>query len=66
MGMAPLLSTFSISTDPYGSCTTTSVTSRGHTYTVGANSDACAWQYGYNKAAQDVTWLTSAADAING
>ncbi|MHB8334785.1 MAG: hypothetical protein ACYDEH_07830 [Acidimicrobiales bacterium] len=50
----------------YGSCTTTTVTSRGHTYTVGANSDACAWQYGYNKAAQDAAWLTDAADAING
>ena len=58
--------TSSISTDPYyPSCTTTTVTARGHTYTVGAISDACAWQYGYNKAAQDVTWLTSAADAIN-
>ncbi|HVC68640.1 MAG TPA: hypothetical protein VNC61_00100, partial [Acidimicrobiales bacterium] len=56
----------SISTDPYGSCTTITVTSRGHTYTVGANSDACAWQYGYNKATQDATWLTNAADAING
>lgn len=50
----------------YGTCTTTTVTSRGHTYTVGANSDGCAWQYGYNKAAQDATWLTSAADAIKG
>ena len=50
----------------YGSCTTTTVTSRGHTYLVGANSDACAWQYGYDKAAQDAAWLTSAAKAING
>src|SRR5579875_1289831 len=35
----------------YGSCT-------------GADSDACAWQYGYNKATQDAAWLTSAAQAI--
>ena len=49
--------TSSISTDLYGSCRTTTVTSRGHTYTLGANSDACAWQYDYNKAAQDATWL---------
>ena len=50
---------------PDGSCSTTTVTSRGHTYTVGANSDACAWQYGYSKATQDAAWLTSAATAIN-
>lgn len=49
----------------YGTCTTTTVTSRGHTYTVGADSDACAWQYGYDKAQQDAAWLVSAADAIN-
>ena len=49
----------------YGSCLTTTVTSRGHTYTVGANSDACAWQYGYLKATQDAAWLTSGATAIN-
>jgi hypothetical protein len=47
-------------TTPYGSCTTTSVNGA----TVGENSDACAWQYGYNKAAQDAAWLTSAAQAI--
>ncbi len=50
---------------PYGSCTTTTVRARGHTYVVGANSTACAWQYGYNRAAQDVSWLTSAANAID-
>jgi hypothetical protein len=50
---------------PYGSCTTTTVTLSGSTYTVGSNSDACAWQFGYNKAAQDANWLTSAATAIN-
>lgn len=57
--------TTSISTDPYGICKTVTVTSRGHSYTVGENSNACAWQYGYNKAAQDVVWLSSAASAIN-
>lgn len=51
---------------PYGSCTTTSVTLSGGTQTVGADSDACAWQYGYNKAAQDATWLAAAAKAIDG
>lgn len=60
----------SLDTDPYGTCTTTTitVTYRGHTdtFTVGQNSDACAWQYGYNKAQQDATWLTGAADAVNG
>ncbi len=57
--------TASIFSDPYGSCSTVTVTSRGHTYTLGANSDACAWQYGYNKANQDAAWLTSAATVID-
>ncbi len=52
-------------TDPYTACTTTTVTLTGVSYTVGANSDACAWQYGYNKAAQDAAWLGTAASAIN-
>jgi hypothetical protein len=50
---------------PYGSCATTTVTLSSGTYTVGADSDACAWQFGYNKATQDATWLTIAATAIN-
>lgn len=50
---------------PYGSCDTTTVTLASGTYTVGVNSDACAWQYGYNKAAQDAKWLSTAAAAIN-
>jgi hypothetical protein len=41
------------------------VTSGGNNYTVGANSPACAWQYGYNKATQDVGWLKNAANTIN-
>lgn len=52
-------------TTPYGSCTTTTVTTSTGTYTVGENSPACAWQYGYNKAAQDASWLSSAASAID-
>ena len=50
---------------PYGACTTTTVVLSGVTYTVGQNSPACAWQYGWNMAAQDAAWLTAAADAIN-
>lgn len=50
----------------YGTCTTTTVTTSSGTATVGQNSPACAWQYGYDKAHQDITWLTEEADAING
>jgi len=50
---------------PYGTCTTTTVTTGTGTYTVGQNSTACAWQYGSNKAAQDVSWVSSAASAID-
>jgi hypothetical protein len=49
---------------PDGTCTTTTVTTSKGTFTVGANSTACAWQYGYSKAAQDVSWLSAAASAI--
>jgi len=56
--------TSSSSTDPYGSCTTMNVTIGGRVDTLGTNSQACAWQYGYNKAAQDVSWLVNAANAI--
>ena len=52
--------TTSTDADPYGTCTASGAPS------VGADSTACAWQYGYNKAAQDTSWLTSAANAING
>ena len=44
-----------------GTCTTTSVDG----YKVGADSNGCAWQYGYNKAVQDGQWLESAASAVN-
>ena len=40
---------------PYGSCATTSVTTSSGTYTVGQNSNACAWQYGYDRAASVVS-----------
>jgi hypothetical protein len=49
---------------PDGNCTTTTVTTSKGTFTVGANSTACAWQYGYSKAAQDAMWLSAAASAI--
>ena len=57
--------TSSLSADPYGTCTTTSVSTSSGTATLGESSPACAWQYGYNKAAQDASWLTSAAGAID-
>jgi hypothetical protein len=50
---------------PYGACKTTKVTTSHGTFTVGRNSQACAWQYGHSKAAQDVSWVTAAAQAIN-
>ena len=50
--------TSSLASDPYGSCTTTASG-------LGQNSTACAWQYGYNKAQQDMSWVASAASAID-
>lgn len=55
----------SLASDP-GNCTTTTVTTSSGTYTVGENSTACAWQYGYNMATQDVSSVASAAAAVNG
>ena len=52
-------------TTPYGSCSTTTVTTKNGTYTVGQNSLACAWQYGDLRASQDAAWLSNAAGAIN-
>jgi len=57
--------TSSSAADPYGSCTTTTVATTSGPATAGENSTACAWQYGYNKAAQDASWLTAAANAVN-
>ncbi len=56
--------TSSNSLDPYTACSTTTVTLSSGTYSVGANSDGCAWQYGYNMAQADAASLTSAATAI--
>lgn len=50
---------------PYGACTTTRVRTRKGTFSVGRNSRACAWRYGYKKAAQDVPWVAAAAKAID-
>jgi hypothetical protein len=50
---------------PYGSCTTTAVRIGHTTYTLGQNSAACAWQYGYNMAVQDAGWLSAEATRIN-
>ncbi|MHB1525082.1 MAG: hypothetical protein ACYCZN_02170 [Candidatus Dormibacteria bacterium] len=47
-------------TNPDGTCSPTVSGS-----SIGQNSNACAWQYGYNKAVQDGTWLTQAATAVN-
>lgn len=55
----------SSASDPYGTCSTTVVTTSSGAYTVGENSTACAWQYGYNLAFADVSRLSSAASAID-
>jgi hypothetical protein len=52
-------------TTPDGTCTTTTVTTPKGTFTVGRNDPSCAWQYGHNKATQDVAWFAAAAKAIN-
>ena len=51
---------------PYGTCTTTVVTTSTGPRTAGADSTACGWKYGEQEAAQDVSWLSAAAAAING
>lgn len=50
--------------DPYGPCLTTTVKLRGRTHTLGQDSTACAWQYGFERAGQDALWLGQAAEAI--
>ncbi len=57
--------TSSSTSDPYNACVTTTISTTNGSQTVGADSNACAWQYGYNKAAQDALWLTQAARAID-
>jgi hypothetical protein len=43
--------------DPFGACTVGS-------NSVGSDSQACAWQYGWNRAVQDVVWLGAAASQV--
>jgi len=51
---------------PYGACTTSTVTTNSGSSIAGANSTACAWEYGDQNATKDVSWLNEAAAAING
>jgi hypothetical protein len=55
----------STGTTPYGTCSTATVILDSGAVVLGANSDACAWQYGYNMAVQDVGRLQAAATAID-
>ena len=57
--------TSSSAADPYGSCTTTTVTTSTGTAVVGQTSTACAWQYGHDRATQDGAWLTQEAQAVS-
>ncbi len=57
--------TSSISSDPYGTCTTATVSTASGPETLGADTPGCAWQYGYDMATQDVSWVASAAGAID-
>lgn len=53
--------------DPAGeACTTEAVRLRGKVYTVGQDSPACAWQYGFQRASDDVASLQEAAEEIEG
>jgi hypothetical protein len=65
-GQTPIADWPTSGTNTDGTCTTTVVTKRHRTFTVGADSAACAWQYGYEKAIQDAAWLSQAATAIDG
>lgn len=50
----------------YGTCTTTTVTTSSGTDTVGADSTACAYQYGWDRAQADAqSFLVSAAQAVD-
>ena len=49
----------------YGTCTTTIVKTSSGSATVGANTQACAWQYGYNKATQDAAWVGSSGGSAS-
>jgi hypothetical protein len=54
-------------TNSYGTCQTTTMTSSsGTTYTVGQDSTACAYQYGKDRASQDLGYVKGAVSAVNG
>lgn len=48
----------------YGDCTTTTVTTNSGPATAGADSPACAWNYGADAANADLSWLGSAASSV--
>jgi hypothetical protein len=50
---------------PDGECATSTVSTGKGTYTVGEDSTACAFEYGRQRAAQDLRWLQEAAGAID-
>src|SRR5438132_8058266 len=50
---------------PYGGCTTTVVVLSGIPYTVGQNSQACAWEYGYQRAQYAFGLASSAVASVN-
>jgi hypothetical protein len=52
-------------TTPFGACVTKERLTNTGTLTLGQTSQACAWEYGYQRARQDATWLKKAADAID-
>ena len=62
---APIADWPKVGATPYGACTTVRLKTRKGTFTVGRNSNACAWEYGYKKGAQDVAWVSGAAKAID-
>ena len=50
---------------PFGACAAVPVAVHRTVVTVGASSPACAWEYGYAKASQDVKWVSSAGLGID-
>ena len=50
---------------PYGTCTTTTLGTGSGRATVGADSQACAWEYGHDEALRDTSWLRAAAQSID-
>jgi hypothetical protein len=52
-------------TTPYGDCTTTVVVVNGVPFNLGENSEACAWEYGYQRARYAFGLASSAVGSIN-